>query len=233
MRATAAAAPWPRQSSVRTQAVIFDFDGVLANTEELHYRAFMQVFEPRGWSLDAREYYERYMGFDDRGLVVEYARDRAIDVPADVVATVTASKAEAFAELLDAGDVLYPGAREIVRQLAGTFRLAIASGALHEEIVTILRAGGLLECFDAIVGADDVAASKPAPDSYLSAAAAIGIEPAACVAIEDSLWGLRAARAAGMRAIAVATTSPESVLIGAERVLAGVHELTIEILSGE
>ena len=81
------------------------------------------------------------MGFDDRGLVVEKcaARDRAIDVPVEVVNTLTVSKAQAFAELLSTGDVLYPGAREIVRRLAGEFRLAIASGALHEEIVTILR----------------------------------------------------------------------------------------------
>jgi beta-phosphoglucomutase len=215
-----------------TLAVIFDFDGVLANTEELHYRAFTQVFEPRGWALDLSEYYERYMGFDDRGLVVEYARDRAIDVPADVLHTLIASKAQAFGELLSTGEVLYPGAREIVRQLAGEFRLAIASGALHEEIVTILGAGRLLDYFEVIVGADDVAASKPAPDSYLAAAAALGVHPSACVAVEDSLWGLRAARAAGMRAIAVTTTSPASALAGAERILAGVHELTIEILRG-
>ena len=217
---------------MRTLAVIFDFDGVLANTEELHYRAFKQVFEPRGWALDLNEYYEKYMGFDDRGLVVEYARDRAIDVPAEVVNTLTASKAQAFADLLSTGNVLYPGAREIVSRLAGQFRLAIASGALHEEIVTILGAGRLLDDFDVIVGADDVAASKPAPDSYLAAAAALGVHPSACVAVEDSLWGLRAARAAGMRAIAVTTTSPASALAGAERILAGVHELTIEILRG-
>ena len=215
---------------MRTQAIIFDFDGVLANTEDLHYRAFVQVFTPRGWDLDAAEYYERYMGFDDRGLVVEYARDRSMDLSADVIDALTASKAQAFAAMVASGDVLYPGAREIVRQLAGRFRLAIASGALHEEIVTILRAGGVLDSFEAIVGADDVPASKPAPDSYLAAAAALGVDPAACVAVEDSVWGLRAARAAGMRAIGVTTTSPRSALDGAEQILAGVHELTIEIL---
>jgi beta-phosphoglucomutase-like phosphatase (HAD superfamily) len=214
------------------RAVIFDFDGVLADTEGLHLAAFQQVFAARGWSLSEHEYFEHYMGFDDEGVFVEYARNRALALDRRALDEAKQQKADAFAVLVASGRLLYPGAAECVTALAGAYPLAIASGALHHEIESILSESGLLSHFALIVGADDVGARKPAPDPYLAAAAGLGVDPRECVAIEDSTWGLRSAQDAGMRTIAVTTTSAPHILRGADRVIAGVHELTVELIRG-
>jgi beta-phosphoglucomutase-like phosphatase (HAD superfamily) len=117
-----------------------------------------------------------------------------------------------------------------VARLAARFPLAIASGSLHAEIVDILEGAGLRAPFRAIVGADDVERSKPAPDSYARAAALLGVPPGRAVAVEDSPWGLEAARAAGLRTIAVTTTSPAASLAAADRVLPGLDDLTVDLV---
>ncbi len=207
-------------------AVIFDFDGVLADTERLHLAAFQHVFDARGWRLDESAYFDRYLGCDDRGLVETYARDNAIALGRDDVDKLAEAKRLAFARLLDHGDVLFAGARECVARLAGRFALGIASGALHEEIEAILGAAGLLDAFPVIVAADDVSETKPSPEPYLTAAGRLGHDPSTCVAVEDSVPGLAAARAAGMRTIGITTTSPRALLTGADRVIDGLDELS-------
>ena len=212
-----------------TTALIFDFDGVLANTEHLHYGAFVRVFATRGWTLSEEEYFARYMGYDDHDLLVNYAKDRRIPLADPDLAAMAEAKRLAFAAELETRDVLFPGARETIAQLRPHYRLAIASGALHGEIVTVLTTGGIIDAFPVIVGADDVARSKPAPDTYLAAAAKLGVDPRECVAVEDSKWGLTSARDAGMRTIAVTTTSPASQL-HADRVLRDVRDITAEVV---
>ncbi len=212
------------------QAVVFDFDGVLADTERLHLLAFQDVFVTQGWELDERSYYDRYMGFDDRGAIVEFARDFGFTPTEHEIGRLTASKADAFAARLSSGDVLFPETRACVERLARQFPLAIASGALRHEIVAILTAGGLLDFFPVIVGADDCTAHKPEPEPYLRAAAALGIDPRRCTAVEDSSWGLASARAAGMRTIGVTTTSPREALHEAHVIIGGLHELTASLI---
>jgi beta-phosphoglucomutase len=213
-------------------AVVFDFDGVLADTERLHLLAFQEVFSAAGWHLEERAYYDRYMGFDDRGAIVEYTRDLGLVPTEHEIGAMTASKAEAFAARLAAGDVLFPGTKACVARLADEFPLAIASGALHSEIVAILTAGGLLDYFPIIVGADDCTSHKPEPEPYLLAAAGLGVDPRGCAAVEDSSWGLAAARAAGMRTIGVTTTSPREALAEADCIISGLHELTAAAVRG-
>lgn len=212
-------------------AVIFDFDGVLANTERLHLAAFVEVFAARGWTLHETAYFERYLGFDDRGVVHAYAADHQLALDAADAQGLAATKASAFDRLLQTRDVLYADAAACVGALAGPFRLAIASGALHREIAAILKGGNLLHAFAAIVGADDVSDAKPSPAPYLEAAARLGLPPADCVAIEDSHWGLAAARSAGMRTIAVPTTLPRHLLASADRIVSRLAELTPEIVA--
>lgn len=220
----------PHSTPVVT-AVILDFDGVIADTERLHLGAFQDVFARRGWIIGEAEYFDRYIGFDDRGLVLTYISDRGLDVPADEIEAILAAKARTFSGHLSSTDILYPGARTSVQQLAARYAIAIASGALHHEIVAILRTGGLADLIPVIVGADDVAATKPAPEPYLAAAERLGVSPSHCVAVEDSPAGLEAARAAGMRTIAVTTTSPVHALLHADRVVAGLHEVTPELVA--
>lgn len=209
-----------------TEAVIFDFDGVLADTERLHLRAFQSAFRAHGWALDDDTYFSRYLGYDDGDLVDAFARDHGLSIGAADRRAFLSGKSGAYHALVGSGAVLYSGAQACVDRLGRRFPLAIASGSHHAEIVDILAAGGLLHAFRVIVGADEVAQSKPAPDLYLAAAARLGVAPSRCVAIEDSHWGLDAARAAGLRTIAITTTSPASALGAASRIIQSLDELT-------
>jgi beta-phosphoglucomutase-like phosphatase (HAD superfamily) len=211
-------------------AVIFDFDGVLADTERLHLAAFRDVFDTRGWALDDDTYFDRYMGYDDKGLFKAYAADRGVALDEDELVAMVGTKGVAFRRHLGSGHVLYPGAADCLTRLDGRFLLGVASGALRAEIIDILSAGGVLSRFRTIVGADDVSAMKPAPEPYLEAAARLGVEPRHCVAVEDSRWGLESATRAGMRTIAITNTSNPSTLTMAHRAIAHLDELTIEAI---
>jgi len=211
--------------------VVFDFDGVIADTERLHLGAFQQVFGERGWTLDEAAYFDRYLGCDDRGLVTAFADDERLALAPDDVEALVRAKVKSFSRHLSSGDVLFPGARDAIERLASRFSLGIASGALHHEIVAILTAAGLGARFPVIVGADDVASTKPSPEPYLTAAARLGVAPSTCVAIEDSQPGLQAARSAGMRTIAVTTTSSGAALSAADRVVSTVADVSPDLVA--
>ena len=211
-------------------AVIFDFDGVLADTEHLHLRAFQQTFGAHGWTLDDRSYAERYLGYDDRATIAAFLGDHELPVNPGAIEALLREKAAAFDVLRSSGSVLYPSAAACVERLAARFPLAIASGSLRTEIVDILNGARLVSAFRAIVSAEDVNRSKPAPDPYLRAAQLLDVDAASCVVIEDSAFGLIAARTAGMKTIAVTTTSRVETLAGANRIIRSLDELTPELI---
>ena len=210
--------------------VIFDFDGVLADTERLHLRAFQQVFSTRGWTLSEAVYFDRYLGYDDEGLIAAFDTDQQLRLAQADLDALSAEKERVFAGYLEAGDVLFPGAKLCVENLAKHFTLGIASGALKAEITNILGAANLLRHFPVIVSAEDVNECKPAPEPYLSAARLLGAEPRVCVAIEDSPPGLQAARTAGMRTVGVTTTAARHVL-SADVVIDRLEEFTPELVT--
>ena len=213
------------------RAVVLDFDGVIADTERLHYAAFRDVFRERGWTLGEAAYFDRYLGCDDHGLVREFARDIGVPVTDEDRNWLVEAKGQLFGRHLESADILFPGAKASIERLAARFPMGIASGARHHEIVAILRTAGLLDRFPVIVAADDVTATKPAPEPYLTAADRLGIPPSDCVAVEDSAPGLEAARAAGMRTIGVTTTSPPDALALADRIVAGLHEVSLDLIA--
>ncbi|MEO8482949.1 MAG: HAD family phosphatase [Acidobacteriota bacterium] len=212
--------------------VIFDFDGVLADTERLHLRAFQQVFAERGWTLDEAAYFDQYLGYDDRGLVLAFGDDQTLGLTARDVQTLVSAKGKVFGDYVAAGDVVFPKTRACVERMAQHFKLGIASGALQGEIVTILEAAKLRHFFAAIVAADDVTACKPAPEPYLTAAQRLGVLPLACAAVEDSPPGLAAARTAGMRTVGITTTTTADLLTLADRVIHDLDELTPDLVAG-
>lgn len=216
-------------SSITT--VIFDFDGVIADTEGLHLRAFQDVFEPRGWLLDERDYFDRYLGYDDVGLVRAYAGEKGLALADHDVQRLVSAKTAVFAGYLEQGAVLFPTAPACIDRLRARYRLGIASGALEAEIVAILEAAGLRAYFPVIVAADHVTECKPAPEPYLKAAAGLGARPEACLAIEDSPAGLAAAKAAGMRTIGLTTTSPRALLTDADLIVDGLHQISAETVA--
>src|SRR3970040_26622 len=117
------------------QAVVFDFDGVLANSEPLHLRAFQSVLSARGLALSAQEYYEAYVGFDDETVFRELAHDRGLRVTDGWVAGLTSEKMDALQRLLQGASPLFPGAAAAVRAMAARVPVAVASGAVRREIV--------------------------------------------------------------------------------------------------
>lgn len=224
------------------QAVFFDFDGVIADTEPLHLRAYQAVLQADGIDLNKSEYYARYLGYDDVGLFDALAKDRRISLSNEKIDEWVAAKSSIVEEMLSNASILFPGAAACVKMFAERVPLAVASGALEPEIEIVLEHAGLRSSFAAIASASDGVRGKPAPDLYLLAMAKLKdrlpspIDPGACIAIEDSRWGLEAAQRAGLRCVAVTHTYPAAELGKADLVVDTLSDLTlsnIEALIGE
>ena len=220
------------------QAVFFDFDGVIADSEPLHLRAYQEVLRPEGIQLDRDEYYEKYLGYDDLGLFQALTKDRGLSIDVSRMDDWIDTKTQLIEEMLSSDSVLFPGAAACVRRCAEQAPLAIASGALEPEIVLVLEHSELRPFFDAIASASDGVRGKPAPDLYMLALAKLAdqrkitLEPASCVAIEASHWGLKAARQAGLRCVGIAHTYPASELSEADLVVERLEEITAASLNG-
>lgn len=215
--------------------VIFDFDGVIADTEKLHFEASRQVLAEHGVVFDQARYYAKYLGYSDRDMAEAVARDQCLFAPgadlSEFVSEFIRKKGLIFDQLLSTGAVLFPGAEACFVRLGAAFPLAIASGAYREEIEHILDGAALRHHFIAIVGAGDARRSKPHPDPYAEAARRLGAHPVDCVAIEDSMWGLDSARAAGMKTIAV-TNSYDAMYLTADLIVDRLDQITVEVVRG-
>ena len=219
------------------RGVIFDFDGVIADTEPLHLRAYQDALAGTSFALDKEAYYARYLGYDDVGVFTALASDHGVALDRDEIRQLIDKKGRRFDALARKEQVLFPGAADCIGRLAAVAPLGIASGALHEEIEAILSRANLRRYFKAIVAADDVAKSKPAPDSYLRVIELVGSNqghpPApAFVAIEDSGWGITAARAAGLVCVAVTHTYPAEELREAELIVHDLAAIRADLLEG-
>ena len=217
------------------QAIVFDFDGVIANSEPLHLRAFQQALADEGQTLTEREYFSRYLGYDDVGVFGALAHDRGIAMSDAQIAALVERKGRRLQDMLRAGDVLFPGAADFIRAAAAAVPVAIASGALRHEIEEILEATQLRAHFEVIVASGDTPQSKPSPAPYALAFRLLqqahpALTASRCVAIEDSQWGLDSARGAGLRCVGVSNSYPASALTGAELVVDGLHALSIQML---
>jgi beta-phosphoglucomutase len=211
------------------RAVIFDFDGVLVDSEPSHYRALRDALAEEGIRITPEEYASRYLAYDDRECIRIALEHDGQPCEAARVEAAARRKAQIFDALL--GHVpFFDGARELVADLARTMPLAIASGALRGEIERIVEAGGLRPSFAAIIGADDVSRCKPHPEPYLTALSRLrqrapDLRAGECLVIEDSVAGITAGRAAGMRVLGVAHSYPPEKLEAAHHVLPALRGL--------
>ena len=217
------------------RAIVFDFDGVIANSEPLHLRAYQAVLRIEGVDLEEADYYDRYLGFDDVGAFEAIARDRRLEWDRGRIAGLVRRKAVCMEELEREASVLFPGAEAAIRATAAAFPIAIASGALGAEIRRILDRARLTQFFSAIVAAEDTPASKPAPDPYLRAVALLSASHGPlgaheCVALEDSLWGIQSARAAGLGTVGVAQTYAAPELALADLVIPSLQAFDLQLL---
>jgi beta-phosphoglucomutase len=193
------------------RAVVFDFDGVIANSEPLHFRAYRDVLLERGIALSESAYYDLYLGYDDVGAFRAIGADSGVALADADVSDLVARKAVRLEALEKEGSVLFPGAREAIARVAAVWPVAIASGALKAEILRVLDHESLRAHFPVVVSAEDTPASKPDPAPYVLAVELLsgsvpGLRPAECVAIEDSRWGLMSAREAGLRTVGITHT---------------------------
>lgn len=201
-------------------AVIFDFDGIIVDTEPIHYRAFQEVLNSLELRYTWEEYLERYIGFDDRDAFREVFRVAGRQLEERVLGDLINRKAAVFEEIVRQGVKPYPGVLNLIKTIAGNIPLALCSGALERDITPILDQLGIQGSFDTVVTADDVKASKPDPESYTLAVQRLAsvfpqmkILPQDCLAIEDTPAGIASAIAAGLNVLAV-TNSYEAKRLG-------------------
>ena len=217
-------------------AIVFDFDGVSADSEPLHLKAFQQALAEEGIALERDEYFSRYLGYDDVGMFQALGSDRRLAWNDRHITALVARKGMKLQTMIEGGEVLFPGAAAFVRAAAAEVPIAIASGALRHEIVQIVEAAGLGGLFATIVASGDTPESKPSPGPYLLAfeqlqqATGRALDRNRCVAIEDSIWGLESARGAGLRCVGVTTSYGAAELAGAELVVESLQSLTIPML---
>ena len=195
------------------RAIIFDFDGVIADTEPLHFEGLRRTLADIGITLTEADYYANYLGFDDRGCILEALRVNRRPATAPLVQDLMHKKAVAYLASIKDHLVIFPGVRAFVEKAAATYPIAIASGALRPEIELILEQAGIRKAFRHITSAEDVMNGKPNPEPFLHALAGLNHEagtspltPGTCLVIEDSLPGIRAAKTAGMKVLAIANT---------------------------
>jgi HAD superfamily hydrolase (TIGR01509 family) len=218
------------------QAIVFDFDGVIANSEPLHLLAFQQALAEDGVELSATDYYSRDLGYDDVGMFEALGRDRGMPMESERVTELVLRKGDRMQDLLRSGSVVFPGALEFIREAAAAVPIAIASGALRHEIDEIIDAAGIANLFATIVAAGDTPESKPSPAPYRLAFEQLRektgrpLDPRRSVAIEDSRWGLESARGAGLRLVGVTSSYSAGELSSAELVVDGLGTLTLPAL---
>ena len=221
---------------MRLRAVIFDCDGVLADTEPLHLRAYNTILEPLGVAIGPAEYAADFLGLDDREAFARVLALRGVAHVSSDVERLVEAKARTFTEVLRAECRIYPGVRPFVRSFDGLAR-AVASGARREEIAIVLEHAGLANAFPVVVGMEDVAVGKPDPAPFLRALGELNrahrhIEPDQCLVVEDSRLGIVAARRAGMRCLAVTTSYPAAALTDADLVAESLENVRLPEVHG-
>ena len=221
--------------------IVFDFDGVIVDSEPLHFRAFVRVGKPLGFELSWERYLDEFVGYDDRDAFrVMLGHEAGTTSPPEIEARLpqlVQEKAQAFELEVNEGVDAIPGSLQLIEQLAGQIPIAISSGATQLDIRIILAKLGLENVFHATVTADDVQHSKPDPESYAKAVQLLaekypdhGISPGTALAIEDTATGIASARAAGLQVLGLTTTGPAELLHEATRVVPNLAGVTFDTL---
>jgi HAD superfamily hydrolase (TIGR01509 family) len=219
------------------RAVIFDFDGVITDSEILHFRAFNRVLARFSVEITMRDYYKTYLGLTDVDCFNLLISEGQLKTTRDKIEDLLKQKNEVFQELAKTEGRIIEGVHDFLKMLSqNNIPMAICSGALRPEIELILEEARLRHFFEVIISAEQVKKGKPSPDGFLLTlrkfnkgrqAPITGIQ---CVVIEDSHWGLQAAKAAGMHTIAVTNSYDARQLALAEKIVTRLSDLTMNDL---
>jgi beta-phosphoglucomutase family hydrolase len=218
------------------RAVIFDFDGVLVDSELLHHKAFNHIFAQFNFQITTEEYFDRFLGLSDEELLRTIDKEKELFLSENQFEQMLHEKAHTFKNLAMTQAAVIAGVPQILKMLSDNkIPMAICSGALLPEIEMILKGANLRHFFDCIVSAEQVKKGKPDPEGFLLALKLLNrkkqtIQPEDCVVIEDSNWGLEAAKAAGMHPVAVTNSYSADYLRPADKIITNLGELTIDDL---
>ena len=219
------------------KAVIFDFDGVITDSEVLHLRAFNQSLVPYGVEISTKDYYTNYLGFSDFDCYKTLIDKGLLKIDERKIGGIIREKSKIFEELSKTEGRTIEGVHDFLQMLEkNKIPMAICSGSLMVEIEVMLEESGLRHFFAEIVSAEQVKKGKPHPEGFLLALQKLNknchppIVAGECIIIEDSQWGLQAGKAAGMHTLAVTNSYEAGQLTIAEKIVAHLNELTIDDL---
>lgn len=193
----------------KLEAIIFDMDGVIVDSEPRHERAFREVFHEMGYSENHGMDFAAYLGRSDRALWLDFVEKHK---PPQPLSELIEWKQRRFLEILRQDQPIFESLPGLLEKLAPRYKLAVASGSLHAVIDEVLALKNLRRFFQAVVSVEDVTRGKPAPDIFLRTAELLHVSPNACCVIEDAAAGVAGARAAGMSAIAITNSLPAEQL---------------------
>ena len=216
-------------------AVLFDFDGVIVNSEPLHFWSFHEVLQDEKIEITEAEYYRELIGFDDKGAFKHVFAKHGRELDPKTFLRVMTAKSEKMMELIQARKYhALPGVDEFIRALWWHYPLAICSGALREEIEAMLEGIALRDCFKVIIAAEDVAVGKPDPSGYLMCVKELShkikrpLEPDQCLIVEDAPTVIRSVRGAGFPVLGVATSYPPEKLADASYIVKDLRIPTVQ-----
>jgi len=219
------------------KAVIFDFDGVITDSEILHLRAFNRVLAQYGVEISTKDYYKEYLGYTDVDCFKLLIQKGLLETGEQEIKNLAKQKNQVFEELAKTEGRIIEGVRDFLLMLKdNNIPMTICSGALLAEIELILEQAKLRDFFGVIVSAEQVKKGKPSPDGFLLVLKKLNqgrqnpIDANQCIAIEDSHWGLKAAKAAGMHTIAVTNSYDANEISTAEKIVARLDELSFDDL---
>jgi len=206
------------------EAVIWDMDGVIADTGPYHLKAWQETFRKRGVAF-SEEDFRRHFGQRNDTIIGDTL---GAGTPIAEVQAIAAEKEDRYRQLVSQQVAPLPGAIELIKSLvAKGVKMAIASSAPMENIQLITGSLGLADCFQAVVWGGEVTEGKPSPQGFLLAAEKLGVEPGNCLVIEDAVAGVAAAKSAGMKCLAVTNSHPAERLSKADLVVNALSEVTV------
>tara|TARA_B100001939_G_scaffold62270_1_gene51315 strand:+ start:11035 stop:11685 length:651 start_codon:yes stop_codon:yes gene_type:complete len=207
--------------------IIFDFDGVILDSENSHFIAFNEGLKNLNINISEDEYYSKYISLDDRGVITNVVNDKNISVTSEEIDMIIKNKNDYFESRLIDNSKLFPGVEELIIQLSKNFVLSIGSGANRSEIIKTLKNNNIYDYFEIIVSADEVNNPKPNPETYNRVLDNINTDfnINEIIVIEDSPGGIEAAKSAGLKCIAITNTFDNKELGKADIIVSNYEDI--------
>lgn len=231
--------PYVRQGgrTISVRAILFDCNGVIIDDEPIHLKLFQQVLKEEGIRLTRKAYFQKYLALDDRTCFENILKTHRLSVSKKRIDELIQRKADYYKKAIQKEFKIFPGVKSFIEKYQKQYLMAVVSGALRSEIDWILRKASLKKFFAVIVSAEDVKRSKPYPDCYTTALKRLrsiknysNLKAVECLAIEDSIHGVEAARRAGMKCLAITNSYSKKDLRKAEIVVKSLAGLNLEKL---